>query len=187
MKNIPVIMVRPHMRDITQYALPEGMTARRIRGDQLCLWTDIWRDAEPFEPIGEDLIMREFGQDMPGFCLRCLMVFNKKGCAVATATAWYSDDFRQGRWGRIHWVATRPAWQGRGIARGLMTRVMNLMADHHDKAWLATSSARLGAIKIYLDFGFEPVWQHPGGREAWPEVARRLTHPLLERGDGAGG
>jgi GNAT superfamily N-acetyltransferase len=185
-KNIPVIMVRPHMRDIPRYELPEGLTARLIRGDQLCLWTDIWRDAEPFDSIDDDLIMREFGQDMAGFCLRCFLVFDARGCAIATATAWYSDDFRQGRWGRVHWVATRPSWQGKGIARGLMTRVMDLMAEHHDKAWLATSSGRLGAIKIYLDFGFEPVRDHPGGTEAWSQVARHLDHPLLERAGGPG-
>ncbi len=179
MKDIPVIMIREHMLDLPRYPLPEGLSIEPIRSDQLCLWTDIWRDAEQLQPIGEDLILREFGSDMAGFCKRCFLVFSRKKCAVATATAWYSDDFRQGRWGRVHWVATRPAWQGRGIARALMSHVMEVLADQHGRAWLATSSSRLGAIKIYLDFGFAPVLEHPGGQEAWSLVAEALNRPDL--------
>jgi GNAT superfamily N-acetyltransferase len=168
------------MRKLPRYPLPEGFSVRPIRGDQLCLWTDIWRDAEDRLEIPDDLILREFSEDLAALSLRCFLVFNRKQCAIATATAWYSDDFREGRWGRVHWVAVRPGHQGKGIARGLMSHVMDRMRQWHDKAWLSTSSTRLKAIRIYLDFGFEPVLDHPGGREAWTQVASRLNHPALE-------
>ena len=44
---------------------------------------------------------------------------------------------------------------------------------------LTTESKRLGAIRLYLDFGFVPDLDAPGAREAWRQVRERLEHPAL--------
>jgi hypothetical protein len=46
--NIPVRMVRLHLRDLPQAPFPEGFAVRPMQNDEGSLWEDIWRDAEPF-------------------------------------------------------------------------------------------------------------------------------------------
>jgi hypothetical protein len=54
---------------------------------------------------------------------------------------------------------------------------MRALTRWHERAYLVTSTERVGAIKLYLDFGFEPF----GDLEKWTAFAKHLTHPLLER------
>jgi hypothetical protein len=54
------------------------------------------------------------------------------------------------------------------------------MAEWHDRAWLLTQTSRIAAIKIYLDFGFEPDLEPPHAVEAWKKVAAELDHPALD-------
>jgi hypothetical protein len=49
----------------------------------------------------------------------------------------------------------------------MLSYAMKKMAQWHDRAFLGTQTKRLGAIKIYLDFGFLPDMDHPGADIAW--------------------
>jgi GNAT superfamily N-acetyltransferase len=175
-----VTMLRPHLRDIPVVECPEGFAIRPMRQGEAALWTDIQRDAEPYFGIGDDLFFRQFGSDLPATTHRCFFIVDDKGSAVATVSAWYSRDFRGGDWGRIHWVATRRAWQRRGLARAGLSYALRLLAEWHDRAMLDTATARLGAIRMYLDFGFVPDMERAGAREAWGKVRDRLRHPTLD-------
>ncbi len=50
----------------------------------------------------------------------------------------------------------------------------------HPAAWLATSTARIPALKLYLDFGFLPDLTEDGARQAWAKVRAVLPHPGLD-------
>jgi beta-glucuronidase len=178
--NTQVVMVRSDMRNIPQFALPAGCVIRGMKPGEIGLWTDVQRDAEPFFSIADELFVSQFGQDFLMIEDRCYLVFDPQGRAVATISAWFHPDFEGEDYGRIHWVATRPAWQGRGIAKGMMTHAMNRLAQSHRRAYLDTSIGRHGAIRIYLDFGFRPHIQTEADREAWQSLAILLRHPLLD-------
>jgi len=178
-ENVPVHMVRPHMENIPFHPFPEGFGVRAFRMGDQGIWTDIQRDAEPFFAIEDDLFEREFGYDLPAACRRCFFIVDHRGCAVGTISAWYSRDFKGQDYGRIHWVAVRPAYQRRGLARAGMSYTMLKLAQWHERAWLSTSTSRIGAIKLYLDFGFLPDLDTPGAREAWAGVRDKLSHPVL--------
>ncbi|MCE5279645.1 MAG: GNAT family N-acetyltransferase [Planctomycetaceae bacterium] len=176
-----VMMVRLHMNDIPQNALPEGYTLRGMRNGDQALWVDIWRDAEPFFPIGEDLFEAQFGLDAALWARRCLLVFDSRGLAAATTSAWFNRNFLGEDYGQIHWVATRRAYQGKGLAKAMMTEACNRLAKWHAKAFLGTQTKRTGAIRLYLDYGFVPLIQSADDERAWDAVRRNLTHPNLER------
>jgi GNAT superfamily N-acetyltransferase len=76
-------------------------------------------------------------------------------------------------------VAVRPAFQGRGLGRAALSHALNRLARWHERAYLDTSTARLPAIKMYLDFGFVPDLGPPGARDAWRAVRAALPHPAL--------
>ena len=56
---------------------------------------------------------------------------------------------------------------------------MERLAQWHERALLETHSKRVRAIKLYLDFGFEPDMQTEADAVAWRQVAAELDHPAL--------
>jgi beta-glucuronidase len=174
-----VTMVRSHMDGIPHHEMPEGFSIRPMRPGEGALWTDIQRDAEPFFDISDDLFMEQFGADLRATEWRSFFIVNAQGVAVGTISAWYNRDFKGQDHGMIHWVAVRPAYQRRGLARAGMTHAMERLAQWHDRCMLGTQTKRLGAIRLYLDFGFLPDLEPTGAREAWRAVRASLQHPAL--------
>ncbi len=174
-----VVMVRPHMRDVPYFAFPEGYSIRPMRPGEAALWTDVQRDAEPYYPISDNMFTHAFGSDLVATTWRCYLIMDDKDVAVGTISAWYDREFKGGDWGRIHFVAVRRAHQGKGLCKAAMTYTMQRMAEWHERAMLTTQVQRLGAIKIYLGFGFVPDLDQPGAREAWRRVQGKLGHPVL--------
>ena len=66
--------------------------------------------------------------------------------------------------------------------RGLMTAVMARMAQSHSRAMLETNTARIGAVKVYLDAGFAPCpadLAELRQLQGWQLVQATLHHPAL--------
>jgi len=77
---------------------------------------------------------------------------------IGTATAWLGRDYKDGSYGRVHWVAIRPAYQGQGLSRPLMSEVLRALKRlGHERAYLTTSRRRPIAIRLYKSFGFVEV------------------------------
>ena len=177
--NITVQMIRPHMRDIQDVAFPEGYSARPLRRNEGGLWEDIWRDAEPFFKIENGLFDTEFGDDPGAIERRCYIITAPDNVAVGTISSWYSRDINGLDYGRIHWVATRKYAQGKGIMRAGLSYALRQMAQWHERSVLGTSTGRIAAIKLYLDFGFVPDMYEPRALEAWTSYRAKLNHPAL--------
>jgi beta-glucuronidase len=177
--NWPVTMIRPHLRDIPHVAFPDGYGVRPLGRNEGGLWEDLWRDAEPFFKIENGLFDKEFGDDPAAIERRCFIITAPDGVAVGTISSWYSRDLKGQDYGRIHWVATRKACQGKGIMRAGLSYALEQMAQWHERAVLDTSTGRVGAIKLYLDFGFVPDLSAPRAREAWEAFRHKLNHPAL--------
>ncbi len=178
-----VEMIRPNLDDIPQVAFPPGFGIRPMRPGEAAVWTDIHRDAEPYITITDGLFHDQFGTDLPATHRRCFFIVDGRGVAVGTISAWYSRDFKGRDHGRIHWVATRRAYQRRGLGRAGLSYGLNRLAEWHERAYLTTQTQRLPAIKMYLDFGFLPDLEQPNAGVAWRSVREALKHPALEELD----
>ena len=167
------------MNDIPQFQFPDGFSIRPMRAGEGALWTDVERDSEPYHTISDDLFAWVYGDDLAATTWRCYFIIDSRGVAAGTLSSWYDRNFKGGDWGRIHWVAVRPAYQRRGLARAAMTHGMNALAQWHTRAMLTTEAKRLGAIRLYLEFGFVPDLEAPGAGDAWRLVGEGLEHPVL--------
>lgn len=179
---IPVIMIRENLADIPQYPLPQGFSVRNFKRGEGDIWAQINADAGGFATF-EDAQSRfaiEFADPVNDMESRCFFIFDdSNGQAIGTAMAWYDSDFCGQLWGRVHWVAILPQYQGRGLAKPLLTSVLNRMAEYHDKVVLGTQTFRRVAINLYLDLGFKPFLSSPTCRQAWNELAAETRHPAL--------
>lgn len=128
---------------------------------------------------------------------RQCFVLDAGGKAIGTGTAWFGGplaqavgndhprlaparspmhgeserNFTGGRWGRVHWMAMLPEFQGRGLGKALMTTICRRLRDlGHERAYLHTSAARRPAIRLYLNFGFEPIIRKAEEKSAWQEI-----------------
>jgi len=180
--DMPVRMERANLQHLPHYDLPPGYWLRTMLPEEAPTWTEVQRDAERVIEVSDGLFMDEFGSDLRAIEHRCFLLEAEGRRAVGTISAWYTADYNRtgANWGRLHWFAIRPSHQGRGLARPMISYVLERFAAWgHPAAWLATSTSRLPALKLYLDFGFAPDLEQPGAREVWARVRANLPHPAL--------
>lgn len=171
-----VRMLRPDLRDLPKGPLPDGFRLRPLRGpEEGRLWEQVVRAAETEFEVADGLFAEQYGHDLAGTRERVFFLEAPDGTAVGTISAWYQRAFKGGEWGRIHWVAVVPEFQGRGLGRGMLAFALRELARHgHDRAYLSTSTARLPALSLYLRFGFVPDPDTEDAAQAWQGVAERL-------------
>jgi GNAT superfamily N-acetyltransferase len=184
--NVSFHMVRDDVADFPIYELPPGYRFRMYREGDDVTWTELQVAAEPFFEVTPELFVREYSAHSDALPDRMYFVETLEGEAVASISAWWERD-RQNPMerGRIHWVVVHPKHQRRGITKPMMTRAMERLALSHPSAMLGTSSGRIWAVKVYLDFGFYPdpaeLESKPEVAAAWRNVQEHLHHPLLAR------
>ncbi len=180
-----LIMLRPHLKHIPQAPFPTGYGIRPMALDDIGLWTDIQRDAEPYLTITDAMFREEFGDDPASIPRRCFIVTDPRGLGVGTISAWYNRDFHGQDIGRIHWVAVRPRDQGKGVGKAALTYAMNRLAEWHDGCYLVTSTERLGAVALYLSYGFEPDMRPANARAAWARMGSSPARQPASAPEGA--
>jgi len=172
-------MYRPHMRGIPRHDLPAGFVFRPYGDGDAETWVRIQAAANvPLLDVTMKTYVDDFAgheHELPG---RSWFVVSPSGREVGSITAWWRET-PAGRQGLIHWVAVVPECQAKGIGKAMMTKAMDRLREEYGEAYLNTSSARIPAIKLYLDFGFLPDMRPGSADEGWAEVRRMLKHPGL--------
>lgn len=174
-RHVPVAMARQDLDGIPQFSLPEPFTFRWYQPGDEKEWTRIHVQADKWNDVSGDLFEKQFGNDEDLLRERQLYLCADDGAAVGTATAWWNDDYEGLMWGRLHWVAIVPEFQGRGLAKPLLSAVLNRMVEMgYKRVYLTTATQRLPAISLYLKFGFLPQPRNQEETEAWKEVVKAL-------------
>lgn len=151
-------MVRGNLENLPEFVFPPGLSLRWYRPGDEALWRQIHLAADHLNRITSDLFLQQFGSDTALLTQRQCYLFGGEGEAIGTGTAWFDDQFEGARYGRVHWIAIVPGYQGRGLGKPLLAAVCQRLRQlGHDRAYLSTSTARLPAIKLYLRFGFAPL------------------------------
>lgn len=185
-KNVSVHMIRDNMDDFPIYELPAGYRFRMFREGDDATWTALQLAADPYIKVTPELFIREYDADRDVLPDRMFFVETEAGEAAGSISAWWERDRHNPlERGRIHWVVVHPDFQRRGLTKPMMTRAMQRLAQSHPSAMLGTSTGRIWALKVYLDFGFYPdpveVETKPEVREGWLQVQEVLNHPLLAK------
>ena len=169
--NIEVSMTRATLDDLPTYMLPDGYALRMYQAGDEQAWVDIHVEADRWNRVTLATFWKEFGVDSVPLAARQFYLCNAEGTPIGTASSWFNEDYHGAAWGRIHWVALRPQYHGRGLAKPLLAAACWRMRElGYDKACLGTSTARIPAINLYRSFGFEPEIRSPEDEAAWSLV-----------------
>ncbi len=187
---ISINMIRPNLADIPQFDLPPGIGFRTFRPGDEATWAHIQDTADLYNHVTVQIHNRDYGTDPAVLAQRQFFLENEAGIAVGSASAWWKEPYELaggGRWGEVHWVAILPAWQGQGLARPLMSLVLNRMAELGEtRAYLNTATIRLPAINLYLRFGFVPHLYDDATtgqqRRIWQALTPHLRYPTFLSG-----
>ncbi|MEG6613552.1 GNAT family N-acetyltransferase [Pseudoclostridium thermosuccinogenes] len=191
-KSIPyigVIMVKTDTANYPRYELPDGFAFKGYQPGDEEKWAKLIFDSGLTGTLkeAEDIFEREFLKLPELLPKQCIFVVDDDGKAAATASLWPGEHFGK-TLQRVHWVAASPDYQGKGLAKALMTKVMDVYNElgYKDFIYLATQTWSYKAINIYSQFGFVPyMGQKPvnwkadnyeeNNRLAWKMIKEKLA------------
>ncbi len=159
----PMIMVREPDADCDYpcYSLPEGYAFRTYTDGMAEEWARLQMSVEHFTNIEDarQYFAKEFSTNEKKALMKeqCFFISNHMDELIATATLWYGSHFGRKLW-RIHWVAVHPSCQGKGLAKALLTKLLDTYYSkgYTDMLYLTTQTWSYKAIKLYLAYGFQP-------------------------------
>lgn len=170
-----IYMERNNLDNIPQYELPEGFSFSYYEEGNEQDWIDIHLVADIYNKANIELYRKSFGNDVKLLSERQCFIVNENGEKIGTATAWFNDNYFNQKWGRIHWVAIKPEYQGKGLAKPLLSEIMNkLKMQGHNNAYLTTRALRIPALNLYLKYGFYPKVNNDEELESWRDVKEKL-------------
>lgn len=183
-ENINVSMVRATLDHLPDFALPTPYTLRWYQPGDEKDWVAIHVAADPYLTFTDETFVQEFGADRAMLPTRQAYLCDGEGRPIGTTSAWFYKDEEGEDYGLIHWVAIQPAHQGQGLAKPLLALVCRRLHElGHTRAYLNTSTGRIPAINLYLQFGFVPKMRRDreATLRAWRQVRERLAHPALDK------
>jgi len=170
-KNLSLTLVRPHLNDLPAAALPPDYSWRWFRFGDAAHWLHIHHDADPFNDICPELFPRQFGMDFKHLANRQLYVQDPIGRVVGTCTAWADETRPDGPCGRVYWLAVLRQFQGLGLGKAILAATCTRLRElGYSRACVVTSTGRLPAVNLYLQFGFQPEMHTAEDRLCWDHV-----------------
>jgi len=167
-----ILMRRPDLDDLPEpEELPPNFTLRRLLpGEGGALATLLTRAfAVPWD---EDLVRRRLSKAPD---VEAIYVISHTDLPVATASARVVPEEYPGS-GYLHWVGADPDYQGRGLGRQVVLRVLMHFRDSGLRdAVLETQERRLAPLRTYLRLGFVPEYREEDDRRRWSRVLPRLV------------
>ncbi len=155
--NISVLMLKTDTSKYPRYELPEGFSFCGYRPGMEEDWARIIFETELAGTMREarELFEKEFSARRELLPTHCLFVLDREGRAAACGSIWPGPHFDR-ELQRIHWVAARPGYQGKGLVKALMTKLLDTYRElgYRDDLYLVSQTWSYKALNIYRKFGF---------------------------------
>lgn len=142
-----------------EYKLPEGFHYEFYKLGDEEEWIKIHIESGEFTSIDSGLqIFHDFYDyfidELPNRCI--FIVDDKTGEKVGTATISLLKEKEYGMNGAVDWVAIKKNYQGRKLAKPLISKFIEIAnALGHKEIILHTQTTTWLAAKLYLDYGFD--------------------------------
>ncbi|GHH99413.1 GNAT family N-acetyltransferase [Neobacillus kokaensis] len=152
------MMYSNKLQQLSPLPLPAGYSFRTFQPGDETIWANIETRAGEF--ANEEAALQRFRTEFLEFesdlQQRCFFLENAEGEAIGTIMAWFGE-YGDRRMGRIHWVAIIPEYQGRKLAKPMVTYALSELKKYHQEAYLTTQEHNDRAIRLYEKYGFIAV------------------------------
>ena len=184
-KYIELLMKYDDISDYKNYDLPEGFHYEFYKPGDEEEWVKIHIESGEFTSI--EMGLKHFHDFYDSFVeelsKRCVFIVdNNTGEKIGTATISLLKEPEHGYNGSVDWVAIKKRYQGRSLAKPLISKFMEIANDvGHNSLILHTQTNTWLAGKIYLDYGFEVL----NKKEifGWSILKTLTNHPKLSEYD----
>ncbi|MBR6783735.1 MAG: GNAT family N-acetyltransferase [Clostridia bacterium] len=168
---IPLIMQKDDVGVYPRFFLPNGYEFVFYKDGDEEKWSKIQTAVGSFASVevGTQVFLRDFvnGQALKA-SERVIFVRDSSGEYIASAALWDGDNYGR-RLQRLHWIAVTDEHGGKGIAKAMICRLLDLYHELglNDIIYLTTGTRNYPAIKIYEKFGF---YVYDGEESLFPEL-----------------
>ena len=181
LKYVDLYLVNNDLDNIKEYKLPDGYKFVYFNDGDEKQWVEIEMSSGEFLTFEEGMnsFNTYYGKHYEELKNLCIFIETEKGEKVATATAFYLDKPLDDVTGNIHWVSVRKEYQGKHLAKPLISETLKLLRKlGHQKVMLHTQTHTWLAVKVYLDMGFLPykIEEHYVG---WQIIKKLINHEAL--------
>jgi ribosomal protein S18 acetylase RimI-like enzyme len=151
-RNIFMICQALNFNALTE--LPADYSIRSCRPDELNIWKampfDTATAAQAQAGFMSDFFATTYGGQEELFFRKTLFVCDRQDRPIATCLVWKA----YGEFNTVQWFKVRKEYEGQGIGRALLSKVMGELAAGDYPVYLHTQPASFRAIGLYADFGF---------------------------------
>lgn len=161
-KTIPyaeIWMYRLKDLPVTEQALPEGFHFEFYQEGDETEWAAIETAVSEFEDEAQalDYFQKKFAPFSKELKRRMLFITDSEGRKIGTCSAWWKELPDGTRYPLVHWVAVRPGYQGKGIAKAMLRRTLKQLQklEATTPVYLHTQTWSHVAIRLYQKLGFE--------------------------------
>ena len=150
-------MKRPAHAEIPQFNLPDGYRFTTYSDGAMDDWAEIETSVLEFTSVelAKEYFAKEFLPYQEELGATMFFIENKDGKKIATVTAWYAiiDGVKLPL---VHWVAIQPDYQGQGLAKPLMSKVLTTIVTQYGAkdCYLHTQTWSHKAVNLYTKFHF---------------------------------
>lgn len=161
-KTVPyaeIWMYRSKDFPVAEQHLPDGFHFEFYEEGDEAEWAAIETAVSEFESEAGalDYFQEKFAPYSEDLKQRMLFVTDLSGEKIGTCSAWWKVVPTGERYPLVHWVAVKPGYQGKGIAKAMMSRTLELLQDLEETSpvFLHTQTWSHVAIRLYQKLGFE--------------------------------
>jgi mycothiol synthase len=163
--------------DETVVALPEKYALRTYRPGDETAWAEIMNSGDMgtwgVARTRTELTGRPFPQFDPDGLF--FVVDQAENRPIGSACAWLLEP-AETETGVLHMVCVLPEHRGHRLGYVVCLAVLHRLRERgYRRVRLITHEWRLGAIKVYLELGFQPLYRDPLHPTQWQEVVRSLA------------
>lgn len=164
-----------------KYSLPEGFHFEFYKDGDMNDWINIHIESGEFCAIeeGENIFHNFYDYFIQELNKRCIFIVeDKTNEKVGTATISLLVKEEHGYNGALDWIAIKKDYQGQGLARPLITKILEIANElGHKDIILHTQTTTWLAAKLYLDFGFNIL--NKDETNGWKILKTLTNHPKL--------
>lgn len=164
--NIKVLMEKRDAEIYPKYDLPKGYSFCNYSLGDEDSWSELQFSVNHVKSIeeGKEIFKDVFLSKIEDLKNKMVFVKDSNGEIVGTAALWDGNHFGE-TYQRVHWVAVSKNNGGRGIAKALVTKVLDIYNElgYKNYIYLASQTRSYDALNIYLKFGFKPYMEEKPG------------------------